>query len=63
MSEPINVRADITIAGAAGDAVRGERAALTWWVAADQTGSCPAGAHAYRASGCAELCIDRQARP
>ena len=62
MSERINVRADLTIAGAAGTRPR-RAAALTWWVAADQTGSCPAGAHAYRASGCAELCIDRQARP
>ena len=34
MSERIDVRADLTIAGAAGDGVRGERAARTRWLAA-----------------------------
>ena len=54
MSEQIDVRADIDFAGAAGDAVRGELAALTRRVAAAQAGPVPAGAAVHRASGCAE---------
>ena len=54
MSERIDVRADITIAGAAGDAVRGELAALTRWVAAGPAGPVPAGAGVPCTAGGAE---------
>ena len=53
MSERIDVRGDITIAGASGDAVRGEVTALTRWVPAGQAVRSPAGAVVHRASGCA----------
>ena len=42
MSERIDVRTDMTIAGAAGNAARGELAALTRWVAGEPTGPLPA---------------------
>ena len=54
MSERIDVRGDITIAGGSGDAVRGEVTALTRPVPAGQAALSPAGAVAHRASGCAE---------
>ena len=54
MSERIDVRGDIKIAGGSGDAVRGEVTALTRWVPAGQAVRSPAGAVAHRASGCAE---------
>jgi hypothetical protein len=54
MSEQIDVRADSTIAGAAGHAARGELAALTRWVAAGQAGPVPAGVGVHGASGCAQ---------
>jgi hypothetical protein len=54
MSERIDVRGDIKIAGASGDAVRGEVTALTGRVPAGQAVPPPAGAVAHRASGCAE---------
>ena len=54
MSERIDVRGDITIAGTSGDAVRGAHTALTRWVPAGQAVGSPAGAAAHRASGCAE---------
>ena len=44
MSERIEVRPDVNIAGADGDAARGELAALTRWVAAEPAGPVPAGA-------------------
>ena len=52
MSERIDVRGDIKIAGASGDAVRGEVPALTRWVPAGQAVRSPAGAVGHRASGC-----------
>ena len=54
MSEHIDVRTDSTIAGAAGDAARGELAALTPGVAAGQAGPLAAGAGVHGASGYAE---------
>ena len=54
MSERIDVRGDIKIAGGSGDAVRGEVTALTRRVPAGQAALSPAGAVAHRASGCAE---------
>ena len=54
MSERIDVRGDIKIAGGSGDAVRGEVTALTRWVPAGQAVRSPAGAVALRVSGCAE---------
>jgi len=54
MSERIDVRGDIKIAGRSGDAVRGELTALTRWVPAGQAVPSPAGAVAHRASGCAQ---------
>ena len=54
MSERIDVRGDITIAGTSGDAVHGEVRALTRWVPAGQAVRSPAGAVAHRASGCAQ---------
>ena len=53
MSERIDARGDITIAGGSGDAVRGELTALTRW-AAGQAALSTAGAVAHRVSGCAE---------
>jgi len=52
MSERIDVRGDIKIAGASGDAVRGEVPALTRRVPAGQAVRSPAGAVGHRASGC-----------
>ena len=63
MSERIDVRADITIAGAAGGAVRGELAALTRWVAAGPAGPGPAGAGVHGASGGAEECAASSGDP
>ncbi len=54
MSERIDVRGDIKIAGASGDAVRGEVTPLTRRVPAGQAVRSPAGAVAHRAAGCAE---------
>jgi len=54
MSERIDVRGDIKIAGTSGGAVCGEVTALTRWVPAGQAFRSPAGAVAHRASGCAE---------
>ena len=54
MSERIDVRGDIKIAGASGDAVRGEVTPLTRRVPAGQAVRSPPGAVAHRASGCAE---------
>ncbi len=54
MSERIDVRGDIKIVGASGDAVRGGVTALTRWVPGGQAVRSPAGAVAHRASGCAE---------
>ena len=54
MSERVDVREGIKIAGASGDAVRGEVTALTRWVPAGQAVPPPADAVAHRASGCAE---------
>ena len=51
MSERIDVRADIKIAGPSGDAVRGEATARTWRVPAGQAIRSPAGAVAHRVSG------------
>ena len=63
MSERIDVQPDMTIAGAAGGAVRGERAALTRWVAAGPAGPGPAGAGAHGASGGAEECAASSGDP
>ena len=63
MSERIDVRADLPIGRAAGDAVRGERAARTRWVAAGPAVPLLAGAHAYSASGCAEECAANTGDP
>jgi hypothetical protein len=54
MSERIDVRGDIKIAGASGDAVRREVTPLTRRVPAGQAARSTAGAVAHRASGCAE---------
>ena len=54
MSERIDVRGDIKIAGGSGAAVRGEVTALTRWVPAGQAVRSPAGAVAHRAWGCAQ---------
>ncbi len=54
MSERIDARGDIKIAGTSGDAVRGEHTALTRRVPAGQAVRSPADAVAHRASGCAE---------
>jgi hypothetical protein len=54
MSERIDVRGDIKIVGASGDAVRGEVTPLIRRVPAGQAVRSPAGAVAHRASGCAE---------
>ena len=54
MSEQIDHRPDSTIAGAAGNAVRGEPAALTRWVAAEPAGPVPAGVGVHCPSGGAE---------
>ena len=63
MSERIDVRTDLPIAGAAGDVVRGERAARTRWLAAGPAGPLPAGALADSASGCAEECAANAGDP
>ena len=63
MSERIDVRADLAIAGAAGDAVRGELAALTPVVAAGQAGPVPAGGGVHCASGCAQECAANSGDP
>jgi hypothetical protein len=63
MSEQIDVQTDSTIAGAAGNAVRAERAALTRWVAAEPAGPVPAGAGVHCASGCAEEVAARNGDP
>jgi hypothetical protein len=54
MSERIDARGDITIAGASGDAVRGEPGALTRWGPAGLAVLSSAAAVAHRAWGCAE---------
>ncbi len=63
MSERIDVRADLAIAGAAGGAVRGELAALTRWVTAGQAGPVPAGAGVHGAAGGAEECAASSGDP
>jgi len=63
MSERIEVRPDVNIAGAADDAARGELAALTRWVAAEPAGPVPAGAGAHGAAGGVEECAASSGDP